>query len=273
MTQTIAAQFDEAGWAMVRDVVSRETVRRLREHFVPIFERDGVNVLHDAILHYPDVYDVFRTPALVEALTAVLGRTFVVPPYSSVAYNGFGFFHTDTTGAELSGQTYHKDPGFRILTVGIYLQDNDAWGGGIRLAPGSHREPDRYVELMKWKAELRRQVAASRVKQLLQRASRGRLYDWGRPFQEHPRGIDIQSKAGDVVMWDLRMAHRASPRRRTGRPGSGGKVALFFNCGVNNAVTTDAYMKYVTSIPENDFLRKERPRPPRTDGAAPFIVL
>jgi hypothetical protein len=271
MSRTLAEQFDREGWTILPGVVAGDTVRRLRERFLPIFRRDGVNVLHDAILHFPDIYDVFCTPALVEALTGILGENFVVPPYSSVTYNGFGFFHTDTTGAELT--TYHKDPRFRILTVAIYLQDNNEWGGGIRLAPGSHREPDRYVELMKWKAEVRRRVAASNVKQLLQRVSRGRLYDWTRPFLEHPRGIDIPSKAGDVLMWDLRTAHRASPKRRHGEPPEGGKVAVFFNADANNPVTTDAYMKYVTSIAENEFLRRERPKPPRPERRAPFVIL
>jgi len=274
MTQELREKFERDGYVRIAGVVAPDTVRALRAYFLPIFQRRQVRVLHDAILHYPQILDVLSTPTLVKALTALLGENFVVPPYSSVTLDGFGLFHTDTTGAELSGQTYHKREDFRIVTVGIYLQDNNEHGGGIRLAPGSHREPDRYVALMKWKANVRRRVADSRARRMLQRLSHGRMYDVSRPFEEHERGIDIPSKAGDATIWDLRIAHRASPKRVKGPAPDGGKLSVFFNCGVNNEVTTEAYIKYVMSIPENEFLRKERPRPARPDGASrPFVIL
>jgi hypothetical protein len=272
MTQDLREKFERDGYVHVPGIVPPERVRALRADFFPIFRTQSVRVLHDAVLHYPQILDVLGTPQLVQALGTLLGDHFVVPPYSSVTLDGFGLFHTDTTGAELSGQTYHKRRDFRIVTVGIYLQDNNEYGGGIRLAPGSHREPDRYVPLMTWKADVRRRLHTSRVRRALQRLSRGRLYDVSGPFEEHERGIDIPSKAGDATIWDLRIAHRASPKRAEGPVPDGGKLSVFFNCGVNNTVTTDDYMKYVMSIPENEFLRQERPRPAR-DSARPFVIL
>jgi hypothetical protein len=272
MTQGLQAKFEHEGYAHVAGIVPPERVQALRAYFLPIFRRQNVRVLHDAILHYPDILGVLSTPALVRALGMLLGDNFVVPPYSSVTLDGFGLFHTDTTGAELSGQTYHKRKDFRIVTVAVYLQDNNEYGGGIRLVPGSHHEPDRYVELMKWKAGVRRRVAESRLRRTLQQLSRGRFYDVSRPFKEHEKGIDVPSRAGDATIWDLRIAHRASPKRAAGLVPDGGKLSMFFNCGVNNSVTRDDYMKYVTSIPENEFLRRERPRPAR-DSARPFVIL
>jgi hypothetical protein len=272
MTTDLEQRFARDGYVRVANVVPPERVQALRAYFLPIFRARSVRVLHDAVLHYPQILDVLSTPKLVHALGDLLGKHFVVPPYSSLTLDGFGLFHTDTTGAELSGQTFHKRSDFRIVTVGIYLQDNNEYGGGIRLAPGSHREADRYVDLMKWKDGVRRQLADSRARRALRRLSRGRLYDVSRPFEQHERGVDIPSRAGDATIWDLRIAHRASPKRAPGPVPDGGKLAIFFNCGVNNSITTDDYMKYVTSIPENEFLRQPRPLP-ASGGDRPFVIL
>jgi hypothetical protein len=272
MSSQLAAKFERDGYVTIDSIIDARVVRELRSLFLPIFERRKAVVLHDAVLHYPRILDVLRTPRLVQGLTRLLGERFVVPPYSSVAFNGFGLFHTDTTGAEISGQTFHKERDYRIVTVAIYLQDNNEFGGGIRLVPGSHRQPDRYVELLRRKAEMRQRVGQSRWRRLANWLSRGRLYDWNKPFEEHASGVDIPSKAGDAIIWDLRMAHRASPKRAGGPLPDGGKLALFFNCGANNSVTTEAYMSYVRSIPENEFLREPRPTPV-ADTTREFVIL
>ena len=242
MMESLVERFERVGYVVVDRVIGPSDVRALRSLFLPMFARKSAGVLQDTVLHYPQILDVLRTPRLVRALAMLLGEPFVVPPYSSVAYNGYGLFHTDTTGAELSGQRFHQDKDFRIVTVAIYLQDNDEHGGGIRLAPGSHTEPDRYVGLMRWKAARRRLVEQSRLRRIMKRLSRDRFYDWTRPFEEHERAVDVPSKAGDAVIWDLRMAHRAGPRRTRAPAPEDGKLALFFNCGANNPTTTQAYM-------------------------------
>lgn len=275
MTGDICTEFTRDGYVIVKDVIGPQTVLALRSFFLPMFQQGEAHVLHDAILHYPQIFDVVSTPKLVRVLTSLLGETFVVPPYSSVEFNRFGLFHTDTTGAEISNQTFHKETDFRIVTVAIYLQDNNEYGGGIRLAPGSHRDLDPYVELTKRKTELRRRVSQSPLRRMLKRLSLGRVYDWNKPFQEHERGIDLPTKAGDAIIWDLRIAHSASPKRAKGPAPDGGKLSIFFNCGANNSITTQAYMKYVVSIPENEFLRRERPLPAQTGAYAKqeFVLL
>jgi ectoine hydroxylase-related dioxygenase (phytanoyl-CoA dioxygenase family) len=268
-------RFERDGYVVVADIIGAKTVQDLRAFFLPIFEGQKINVLHDAVLHYRKVFEVLSTPRLVEALAALLGDDFLVPPYTSVELNRFGVFHTDTTGAEISGQTFHKERDFRIVTVGIYLQDNNEYGGGIRLVPGSHRESDPYVELTRRKADVRRRVSRSRLRRLAKRLSGGRLYDWNRPFLEHDRGTDVRSKAGDAIIWDLRITHRASPKVAKSVAPDGGKVSMFFNCAANNRVTTEEYLKYVVSIRENEFLRRERPLPTWTgaDAGRKIVIL
>jgi len=116
---------------------------------------------------------------------------------------------------------------FIVIEIGIYLQDNDEFGGGLRLVPETHRLPDPYVGLLKKKHATRKAVDSSLVKRTLKTLSRGRLYGWrDREFETVPGEIDIPTKAGDVIIWDVRIVHRASPNK-LGREGiPGGKIAV-----------------------------------------------
>ena len=82
-------------------------------------------------------------------------------------------------------------------------------------------------------------------------------------------------RVGDVVIWDMRVVHRATPQRVAKEEPEGGKIALFFTAGSNNDITRNAYMKYVNSLPENAFVAENRalpdsPVPPATDD---YIIL
>lgn len=277
MAEDIRDRFHRDGYAVVRNVISAAEVAALRARLLPLFrpEQNGGKKVHtivDTALEYPEILDVLRRPALVGALTAVLGERFAVPPHSSVAWELYGAFHTDTTGAEMSGETFHKDPSFRMVTVAIYLQENDQHGGGIRLAAGTHTQPDPYVALTARKARIREQLRSSAVRRLLKRVSRGRLYDFTKGY-EHPAGRDIVEPAGTAIFWDMRLVHRASHATVTAPSPHGGKLVMFFTCGANNPVTTDAYMKYVRSLPANAYLLEPRRLP--DPGAAPkeFVLL
>jgi ectoine hydroxylase-related dioxygenase (phytanoyl-CoA dioxygenase family) len=257
-------RFARDGYVLVRDALDLPTVRELRRTFLPVFEMTDARVLHDALLAFKRVRDAFEAPKVQYTLATLLGSPYVVPPYSSIAYNGFGVFHTDTTGAEMAGQTFHRSAHFRLVTAALYLQDNtEAWGGGITLVPGSHRQADPYPTLTRKKHATRTTVQGSRWRTLLKRLSRDRLYDWSAPFASAEGAIDVPSRAGDLVVWDLRIIHRATPKRE---PPPDAKLALFFNAGADNAITRGPYLDYVRGIPENVFLREGRSRPVSTSG-------
>jgi Phytanoyl-CoA dioxygenase (PhyH) len=277
VAEDIRDRFHRDGYAVVRSVISAAEVAALRARLLPVFrpEQNGGKKVHtivDTALEDPGILDVLRRPALVEALTAVLGEGFVVPPHSSVSWELYGVFHTDTTGAEMSGQTFHKDPSFRMVTVAIYLQDNDQYGGGIRLAAGTHTQPDRYVALTRRKARIREQLRTSAVRRRLRQLSGGRLYDYERDY-EHPAGRDIVEPAGTAIFWDMRLVHRASHPTVKTAPPDGGKIVMFFTCGASNPVTTDAYMKYMRSVPENAYLLRPRRLPDPASAPREFVLL
>ncbi len=257
MNDASRQQFEDKGYMLVPGVIGQTTVKALRDFLLPQFEKEKTNVLSDAVIRFPQILDVLKTPKLLEVLGELLGRPFVVPPHSSAEHNRFGVFHADTTGAEISGETFHRDPNYRMVTVAIYLQDNNEYGGGIRLAPGTHSKLDPYVELTKRKAKIREKFNRSPLQQMLKRLTRGKLYDWDKPFRDHPYGEDIPTKAGDALIWDMRIAHRASPQLVKAQKG-GGKISVFFTAGANNDVTKKDYVKYVYSVLGNAHLKKTR---------------
>ena len=255
MSDSDALTFDKHGYIHVRDVIDATTVAELRTVFLEALAKQGTRLLVDSAIQFPRMRELLRRPKLMNTLTAILGKPFLVLPPTSVDHNRFGQFHTDTSGAEMTGWTFHKDPDFRAVVLGLYLQDNNDYGGGLRVVPGTHREPDVFVSMLKKKHEVRAAVDRSWVRSFLKRVSRGRLFTWRDDALENvPNQIDVPTKAGDALMWDMRLVHRASPQKIEGEAIPGGKVALFYVLGTDNAATRK-WLEYLTVSGEMEKVR------------------
>ena len=263
--------FDVKGYVHVEDVIDANTVAELRALFLAELARLNTRLLIDSALQYPQMLELLRRPKLLNTITEILGKPFLVLPPTSVDHNRFGQFHTDTSGMEMAGWTIHKDPDFRVLVLGVYLQDNNDYGGGLRVVPGTHREPDVFVAMLKKKHEIREKVDRSAVRTLLKKVSRGRLFNWRVDALDNaPNQVDVPTKAGDALMWDVRLVHRASPQKIEGEALPGGKVALFYVLGKNNAATRK-WLDYQTASGEMEKVRiKGISVPPPNED---FIVL
>jgi hypothetical protein len=259
--------FDKNGFAVVKGALDRNTVANLRALCLTELQKKNTKILTDAVVNYPPIRAVLDVPAITNSLKAVLGEKFVVLPPTTVDHNGFGLFHTDTSSAEIAGFSAHRHKEFRVVELGIYLQDNNEYGGGLRVVPGSHLQHDPYVVELVRKREIRAKTDASRVRTFLKRASRGRLFGWKTKILEDvPGQYDIPSRAGDALFWDLRIAHRASPAIRTGGGILGGKIAIFYTLASNNS-TSRSWFKYWA---DNGLLKGMRDEntvlPPATDN-------
>ena len=259
-------RFEEAGYLLIRNVFNKEAIARWRAQFLAELKAQNTRLLVDGIIKYPEMREALSNPRLLQVLGTLLGRPFVVLPLTSVDHNRFGQFHTDTSGAEMEGWSFHKDKNFRIGVVGVYLQDNNEYGGGLTLVPGSHLLPDPYVALLKRKHEIRKKTDRSFVRRTLKRLSRGRLFSWQDPrLVEFPGAIDVPVKAGDVLMWDLRIVHRATPQKIKGEALPGGKIALFYELGADNE-PTKRRLEHMKAIGEIDRQRAKDFRiPPGTE--------
>lgn len=259
MTQSHREQYGRDGYLVVPGVIPQARMAEWRDFITAEFDKFGGTVINETAITYPRVRELIDVPQLRECLAEVLGSPFVLVPHHSIARHGFGAFHTDTTGAEMSGNGFHRLPDFRIVTVVIYLQDNFG-GGGISLVPGSHLEPDPYVKLTAEKAALRKLVRNSWWRRLLHRFSGGRIFDWDKKMRDHPRARAIETRAGDCVLWDMRMIHCATPQAPGVQMPPGGKYAIFFTIAASNPTNLQAYLDYMYSVPGNAHLKEFRSR-------------
>lgn len=234
--------FDRDGYVVIPDVLSADDVSAMRAFLESLFDsgvtykgdvqiRGGVEgrgggVRHDIFARYPETRFLMTHPQILGALRSLLGPQVVFLPEMAAHDSRYGHWHKDTTPMERAGLTFHWSPDFRFVECGIYLQDNDEYGGGLDVVPGSHREPDHTPPAPKIT--------------LVQRL-RAKL---GRPIERQPppppveeNGFGIPSKAGDLVIFDFHLNHMATQPTACSVnevPADKRKLALFFACSANN---------------------------------------
>jgi hypothetical protein len=160
---------------------------------------------------------VFRNRKFIQSLRTVLGDDFVFVNNCGLHDSFYVGWHTDTATPEgKGGHEFHWSPGFCVVQVATYLQDNGENGGGLDVVPGSHVRDDVFA------AQLRRENGFPVARE---------------PVNEYASGVSIPSRAGDVVIFHLRLSHRASRRRVDATADTDRKLAMFMVAGANNALT------------------------------------
>lgn len=227
----LEVELNQLGYVVLDGVLSPQEVLTLRSFLSAALEKhhDGADPtagiqsdssLYDAM--WPDFFqvnpawfDVFSNNRVVDALHQLLGEPFILTRDSIVHWGYFPGWHTDTTTTETRGELSHLDPTWRMLTVGMYLQE----GGGLEVVPESHRTPDPFVAM---------------------RRNRVGVDEW------HPESsVEIPLAAGDVVIFDMRLIHRAAtsvPRDAGGERCQ--KIAVFSRVSRNIANHVEAYTDF-----------------------------
>jgi ectoine hydroxylase-related dioxygenase (phytanoyl-CoA dioxygenase family) len=234
-------QFDRDGYVVIPGVVSADELASLRSFLGDLFDagvthrgdvqvRGGVEgrgggVRHDIFARYPELRFPIAHPAVLGALRSLLGPELVFLPEMAAHDSRYGHWHKDTTPMERAGVAFHWAPDFRFVECGISLKDNDEYGGGLDVVPGSHKEPDHTPPAPKLT--------------ILQRAKAkvglAPLSEQEAPVEEN--ALSIPSKAGDLIIFDFHMNHMAtqpSACRVSEVPLDKRKLALFFACTNQN---------------------------------------
>lgn len=263
----LVQEFERNGYVLLPQVISPERVVEVRRRLLEECARrkeQGLNpnkglkdVLFDVYARYPDLLDTLCNPQTLDALKRILGSSFIVPPDTSALREYYGTLHTDTTGNEQLGWMFHKDPAFRIVTTGLYLQDQTPeYGGGLLVVPGSHKRPDPYVKVVARNARLKKSKWLKR----LRKWSGNYLFNYDRQLNEHPEGVELSIKAGDCVIFDMRIFHRATHPASTLPAPDGGKFAIYSRCSANNVIAK-TYVDYMyTKLAERGYDYLLQPR-------------
>ena len=179
---TATDHYRRHGYTILRNVFNPMEIASLR---------DECRVKGKSVYIGPrDFNGLLLSEKLIEPLRLFLGPRLVIFGDSSsksddkVADWSSRHFHIDARGDDFD----YTQP-YPLLRIGIYMQDHDVYSGGLKLRPGS------------W---TRFCVEQYGMRRLIKKAIRERSMGQLRP---PPSSINLDARAGDVALWNLRTHH------------------------------------------------------------------
>ncbi|GAA2003027.1 phytanoyl-CoA dioxygenase family protein [Catenulispora subtropica] len=217
---SLAAQLADRGYVIVRGVLDAAEVARARDLCTAYLTGTGTQeMMTGEFLTDEFLAGIALRDQVVAAVKELMGPNPVFYPNSTTRKNVYVPWHVDAT---FVGPTaaYVWEPGFAHVQCGLYLQDNDpVRGGGIDVVRSSHlmsfdgygtREPEFDIP--------------------------------ARTLGESPLRERVDTRAGDVVMWDGRLMHASTPVvRETDRE----KFGVFFSYARGHARDNHRFMSQI----------------------------
>jgi ectoine hydroxylase-related dioxygenase (phytanoyl-CoA dioxygenase family) len=247
--------FDENGYLLIRNVLTPDEITFLRKRALEIFSSDEWKVssyntnrtVIDTYRYFPEIMRVSLGKKVVDTVKALLGSDdIILTPETAMMTGFYPTWHKDTTTQEKLGHSFHKSPDFKMVRCGIYMQDNDEYGGGLSVISGSHRKPDNFLT----GDFLPKRTLWYRIKNRLMPQKEE---DNVKLNPHKLKIVDIPSKVGDLVFFNFQTAHKGTiPKsQRIGDvPAHKSKIAIFDTFGVNNE-QTKMYVDFLKTRPEN----------------------
>jgi hypothetical protein len=220
---SLERSFSQDGFVVIPQVFDQTEMAELRRAAIAQFPNNKPpfepQFASGAVFQEP-FRRVFRSRKLIQALRAVLGEDFVFINEFGLHDSFYVGWHTDTATPEGKvGHEFHWSPGFNVVQIAIYMQDNSENGGGLDIVPGSYVRDDPFS------AAMRREQGLPPVNRMPE------------PTDPYRDAVSLRSRAGDLVIFHLRSYHRASRRRSEAQSDVDRKLAMFLVAGPNNALT------------------------------------
>ena len=253
--------FFEDGFILIPQVYTKEEIKYCRDIFINIFKEElwrkapfsSASIINDIYAFFPDLVDIIFNQKYTDAVHDLLGASAYWIPECSVHYNRITDWHKDSSEQELAGVTSHHDVSSPLLQVANYFQDNTKEGGGLTVIRGSHKNADHFAKMHSPFLPLK---VINKLRKMAGRSS-FQLAD------RHQELIDLSIKAGDLLIFDLRIDHR-STFIRGNRNFDTDKFAIFNTFGKGDEVTMDyfsfmkeresGYYRYFKDVPLIDLI-------------------
>jgi hypothetical protein len=220
---SLERSFCQDGFVVVPQVFDQTEIAEIRRAAIALFPDNRPPFepkFSNTALYREPFRLIFRKPKLIQALRAVLGDDFVFVNEFALHDSFYAVWHADTSSPEgKGGHEFHWSPSFGCVQTAIYLKDNIESGGGLDVVPGSHMRDDPLAAL--WRRERGLPIA-----------SRCRSAD-----DPYRGGVSLPCRPGDLVIFHLRLRHRASQRKSEAQTDVDRKLAMFMVAGPNNAQT------------------------------------
>lgn len=243
--------FREKGFLLIPGILTKEEVGFLRKRILQIFDTgdwkkspyNTERVLSDVYNTFPEFINITITEKIINIIRSLLGTKPVLMPETSIHFRFYTGWHKDTTTQEKTGARFHHNPESLMIESGFYLQDNDEYGGGLTVMPGSNKTPDNFIASAPDKSFL------EKIKNRITKNSE----ETDHYINPHNHQIyNIPSKAGDMVIFNFLTNHRATlPKicKTDEVPYEKQKLAFFNAYSIDNS-TAGEYYNYIRSRPE-----------------------
>lgn len=244
------------GYVVIPQVLSPEEVQKARSILTRLFDEksnlpgnlnrtseEGGSVYVDIFSRHEDLRWILFHPKLIEGLASALGKDFIILPDAAMHDSQYGGWHKDSTSQERNGHKFQYEDNFQLVTTALYLQDNSAeYGGGLDIIPDSHKETkDRFA-----------------VKLTLFDRIKNKIFNTKPPNEANfPNKKTIPNKAGDVVIFNHRLTHKATHPAVKPVPEEHRKFAIFIICSANNKHAR-TFTNYIKNRPDYTYLKDHK---------------
>ncbi|MFN8278598.1 MAG: phytanoyl-CoA dioxygenase family protein [Chitinophagales bacterium] len=288
LTQEQKDFYEKNGFLKVPKLYSKEQIAAIRTGLLRIFSTDDwkknpyntEKCLVDLYGYFPEFLDIILTKEVVEVIKDLLGENPIMFPEYPVHFREYaGGWHKDATTQHREGHRFQLNPTHRVAKFGIYLQDNNEYGGGLTVIPGSHKTSDEFAHI---DYSAPRPLVRRGMDKAVIMIKNNNLYkysllrpfiDWYLNFAErtdkrvNPHGgeiYDIPSEAGDFLIFDHLLDHRGTfPKicQIKDIPEDKWKLSIFHVWGRNNDDSRQ-YMDFLRSRPEPFYQSMAHKAPP-----------
>lgn len=231
----ISRELSSKGFVIIPRVFSHsvvENLRRVCEDYRKSLAQD--DLLASDFLTVIELAESILNPDIIFAMQSALGPTVVLLPEFGVQVGKYGDWHRDIepqwTDPDLvkNGLVYGRK--LKVFTFAIYLQTNDEhWGGGLSVKPYSHILPSPRSLTGKFLRRAKNYIDLNLIEE-----------------------FKVPSKAGDLVIFDHRLCHKAT-HPTAALPASMNKKIGMFWAATNDPSYAELWYKYAAET------RKESP--------------
>ncbi|MEP7197406.1 MAG: phytanoyl-CoA dioxygenase family protein [Saprospiraceae bacterium] len=200
--------FKKNGYFIARNIYSINEIKSLRNIFDSWFDRqiwknnwsDSESIINDIYTHEPEIAKILFNQKYFDVIKDLLGKELIFLPECAIHKNRFIDWHKDTTSQEKEGHDFHKGDKNCFLQCAIYLQDNGVNGGGLTVIPGTQKNEDRFLAFHR--PNILNRIYLKILKMLNHSVHRN--------IEKNENVIDLDTRTGDILLFDLRIDHRST---------------------------------------------------------------
>ncbi|PPK84228.1 phytanoyl-CoA dioxygenase PhyH [Neolewinella xylanilytica] len=205
--------YQQQGYYLASEVYTPEDIARIRQ-LIERHEADGGwaaapnsndHLTTDIYERIPGLAEIIFNDRYLAVIAELFGPDPIILAEPAIHKSRYYFWHKDSTFIDEQAEAYHWQDDFAASMTVLYLQDNHPdYGGGITLVPGTHHDPDFYHRIAHMSLLERGLLKAKKI---------AGISHFDR-MERHPDKVAIPSKAGDVLILDMRLDHKGTPAKK-----------------------------------------------------------